>query len=83
MIRVLYFASLRERLESKGEELPAEGIRTLANLKARLAARGNVWREVFAEDELVLSAINQEMAQDDAPAKDGDEVGFFPPVTGG
>jgi len=84
MIKLLYFASLRDRLGSSGEELelPA-GIKDIASLKALLAQRDGIWNEVFANDELVLAAVNQEMAQDDVPVKDGDEVGFFPPVTGG
>jgi molybdopterin synthase sulfur carrier subunit len=83
MIRLLYFASLKERLESEGESLPADGIQTLGDLKDQLARRGGVWKEVFAEDERVLGAVNQEMARDDSHVEDGDEVGFFPPVTGG
>lgn len=82
MIRVLYFASLRERLGSDGEtldEVPA----TLGELRARLGGRGGVWAEQFAGDRVVLAAVNQEMATPDASLHDGDEVGFFPPVTGG
>jgi len=84
MIRLLYFASLRDRLGSSGEniDLP-EGTGDIATLKAHLARRGGVWKDVFAEDELVLAAVNQEMAQSDTSIKDGDEIGFFPPVTGG
>ncbi|BAO43075.1 molybdopterin converting factor subunit 1 [Thiolapillus brandeum] len=83
MIRLLYFASLKERLGSEGESLPADGIQTLGDLKNQLTRRGGVWKEVFSGDERVLGAVNQEMAQDDSRVKDGDEVGFFPPVTGG
>ncbi len=84
MIRLLYFASLRDRLQTEGESLALpENVGNIGALKAYLAGRGGSWEEVFADDELVLAAVNQEMAQDDAPVKDGDEVGFFPPVTGG
>ncbi|WP_457668458.1 molybdopterin converting factor subunit 1 [Thiolapillus sp.] len=84
MIRLLYFASLRDRLGSSGEniDLP-EDTGDIATLKAYLARRGGVWKDIFAEDELVLAAVNQEMAQSDTSIKDGDEIGFFPPVTGG
>jgi molybdopterin synthase sulfur carrier subunit len=82
MIRVLYFASLRERLESAGETL-SEHPQTIAALRAFLAARGDAWREAFAGDQPVLAAVNQEMAADEQVLSDGDEVGFFPPVTGG
>ncbi len=82
MIRVLYFASLRERLECS-EEMLAGHPATVAELRSELAARGGVWGEVFAGDQRVLAAVNQEMATGDRTLRDGDEVGFFPPVTGG
>jgi molybdopterin synthase sulfur carrier subunit len=84
MIRVLYFASLRDRLNSSGEELALpEDIKDIAALKTLLARRGDSWTEIFADDELVLAAVNQEMAQPETAIQDGDEIGFFPPVTGG
>ncbi|WP_456373552.1 molybdopterin converting factor subunit 1 [Thiolapillus sp.] len=83
MIHILYFASLRDRLETESENLSLEGVTNIAQLKEKLAARGGIWAEVFAGDEPVLGAVNQEMAQEDTPVGDGDEVGFFPPVTGG
>ena len=82
MIRILYFASLRERLGSADETLQ-EHPRTLADLRAQLAARGGAWGEVFAGGQGVLAAVNQEMAQPAAAVRAGDEVAFFPPVTGG
>ncbi|WP_456446281.1 molybdopterin converting factor subunit 1 [Thiolapillus sp.] len=84
MIRLLYFASLRDRLQTDGENLALpEKVNDIGTLKTLLAGRGAPWEEVFADDELVLAAVNQEMAQDGTPVRDGDEVGFFPPVTGG
>ena len=82
MIRILYFASLRERLGS-AEETLQDFPGTVAELRAQLASRGEAWDEVFAEDQRVLAAVNQEMASADRALKAGDEVGFFPPVTGG
>ena len=82
MIRILYFASLRERLGGAEETLDAVPS-SVAELRERLAARGGVWQEVFAGDQRVLAAVNQEMAAEDRTLKAGDEVGFFPPVTGG
>lgn len=84
MIRVLYFASLRDRLETDRDEmeLPA-GVTDVASLRAHLRSRGGEWEAVFAKEETVLAAVNQEMANNDTPVTDGDEVGFFPPVTGG
>ena len=84
MIKLLYFASLRDRLGSSGEELTLpESIRDITALKALLARRGEEWADIFADDELVLAAVNQEMAQPETAISDGDEIGFFPPVTGG
>lgn len=82
MIRILYFASLRERLGS-AEETLQEHPGTVAALRAQLAARGDAWGEVFADEQRVLAAVNQEMAPADQTLRSGDEVGFFPPVTGG
>ncbi len=82
MIRILYFASLRERLAQAEEQVDTMA-ETVAALKTELAARGGVWAEVFDGGLHVLAAVNQEMATADQPLHDGDEVGFFPPVTGG
>jgi len=82
MIRVMYFASLRERLGCENEAL-SDVPQTVAALRAELAARGGVWGEVFADDQRVLAAVNQEMAAAEQALGDGDEIGFFPPVTGG
>ena len=84
MIRILYFASLRDRLQQDAEQmnLPA-GASDVSALMQHLRQRGGIWAEIFAEDQPVLCALNQEMARLDAPVNDGDEIGFFPPVTGG
>jgi len=84
MIRILYFASLRDRLKQDAEQVDLlPGISDVNALMQHLRQRGGIWAEVFAEDQPVLCALNQEMARLDAPVKDGDEIGFFPPVTGG
>lgn len=84
MITLLYFARLREALGTGREELalPA-GIRTLGALRAHLAQRGDAWAKEMAEGRNLRAAVNQSVAQADTPLKDGDEVAFFPPVTGG
>ena len=83
MIQIRYFASLRERLGRGEEALPADGIARVQDLIARLMERNSPWRETFAGDFPILIAVNQEMAQMESPVRDGDEVAFFPPVTGG
>ncbi len=83
MIKLLYFASLREALGAAGEslELPA-GVASVGALRAHLAARGGAW-EVFATSKSLRAAVNQAMAGAEARVAPGDEVAFFPPVTGG
>lgn len=82
-IKLLYFASLRETLGSAGEalELPA-GIDSIGALRAYLAARGGAW-QVFATSKSLRAAVNQAMAGAEARIAAGDEIAFFPPVTGG
>jgi molybdopterin synthase sulfur carrier subunit len=83
-VKLLFFAGLREQLGTSGEEieLPA-GVTTLAGIREHLKARGGNYERVFAGKALVRMAVNQEMAQPTAAVKAGDEVAFFPPVTGG
>ena len=83
-LRVLYFAALREQLGTPGEELevPA-GVATVAALRSHLRGRGGAWQLALAEGKLIRMAVNQDMVQPTAAVKAGDEVAFFPPVTGG
>lgn len=83
-VRVLYFASLREQvgLSKEEVELPGDAY-TVGALRALLQARGGAWATALAEGKLLRMAVNMDMAQGDAPIKAGDEVAFFPPVTGG
>ena len=84
MISVLYFARLREQLESGSEQFEVDATLVSVNdLVGRLRDRGALWAELFADDQLVMVAVNQQMADRQAVIKDGDEVAFFPPVTGG
>ncbi|MGH8676731.1 MAG: molybdopterin converting factor subunit 1 [Burkholderiales bacterium] len=84
IVRILYFARLREALGRSGEELvlPA-GAAMVGNLTAFLAARGGAWTAELAAGKAVRVAVNQDMADDGTALKDGDEVAYFPPVTGG
>ncbi len=83
-VKILYFASIREKLGRDAEELelPA-GVATIAALRTHLRARGGAWADALAEGKLLRTAVNQDMAQPAAAIKAGDEVAFFPPVTGG
>ncbi len=82
-VKILYFASLREAVGVAEEEfaLPA-GIASVGALRAHLAARGEGWA-ALDEGRNVRAAVNQRMARAEAPVQGGDEIAFFPPVTGG
>lgn len=83
-VKLLFFASLRESLGRPHEELelPAD-VNTVGTLREHLRARGGEWASVFAPNRPVRAAVNQDMVQAGAAIKPGDEVAFFPPVTGG
>ncbi len=83
MLKILYFASVREKLGHANEELAMpSGITDVAGLIGFLAQRGGPW-ESLATFRNLRYAVNQEMVALDAPIRAGDEVAFFPPVTGG
>ncbi|MCV4287043.1 MoaD/ThiS family protein [Pseudomonas capsici] len=79
-IQVQYFARYREALGLDGERVDG-AFATLDELRLHLVQRGEVW-QVLAEQNL-MCARNQELCQLDEPLADGDEVAFFPTVTGG
>jgi molybdopterin synthase sulfur carrier subunit len=83
-VKVLFFASLREKLGRDAEEieLPA-GVATVAALRSHLRGLGGVYENSFSEKILLRAAVNRDMVQPTAAVKAGDEVAFFPPVTGG
>ena len=83
MIRLRFFASLRETL-GVGDlqlELP-DGINRLSGLTDWLQGRGTPWKEALSDSRLHV-AVNQEIVSQDTAIRDGDEVAWFPPVTGG
>jgi molybdopterin synthase sulfur carrier subunit len=83
-VKILYFAWLRERLGRGGEDLPLpDGVSTVSGLIAWLQARDATHQAAFANPGLVRAAVNQVFARGDTPVRAGDEVAFFPPVTGG
>ena len=83
-VQILYFAWLRERTGRSSEslELP-EGVSTVGTLMAWLGARDPAHAAAFANARLVRAAVNQEFAGTEAAVSPGDEIAFFPPVTGG
>lgn len=83
-IRLKLFASIREQtgVDEEALALP-EGVQTLGQLRDFLRGRGPVWGESLDPSRAIRGAVNQRMAGDDEPIRDGDEIAFFPPVTGG
>lgn len=83
MITVLFFAGLREAVGTSSETLSLpSGVTTVAALRDHLAARGEQWAALASAKNL-RAAVNQDMVSLSAAIKDGDEIAFFPPVTGG
>jgi molybdopterin synthase sulfur carrier subunit len=84
MVTLLYFASLRENLGTAREQVPLpSGNSTVASLLDALRSRDGRWTDAFAPGRPYRVAVNQQMADLGTPLKPGDEVAFFPPVTGG
>jgi molybdopterin converting factor subunit 1 len=83
-VRVLYFAWVRQRVGLAEEEVspPAE-VRDVAGLMAWLGGRSPGHAAAFAQGKQIRAAVNQEFAAPGDPVRAGDEVAFFPPVTGG
>jgi sulfur-carrier protein len=83
-VKVLFFANLRERLGTGAEvvEIP-DSASTVAGLRLHLIGRGGAWQDVLGDMKVVRVAVNHDMAAANAPLNPGDEVAFFPPVTGG
>ena len=83
-VKVLYFAFLRDAMGRSDEEVELPGeVSSVGALRDFLVGAGDPWAGAFAQVRRIRFAVNQEMAREDTPVRDGDEVAFFPPVTGG
>jgi len=84
VVTLLYFAGLRETLGISREQLALGlGSSTVSGLVDQLRDRDGRWSEAFAPGRTWRVAVNQQMANLATPIKPGDEIAFFPPVTGG
>jgi molybdopterin synthase sulfur carrier subunit len=81
MIKVRFFANLREKLDCESINLEYSGENSAQEVKQKLLNRGERW-QALAENDLLI-AVNQTICGSDAELNDGDELAFFPPVTGG
>ena len=84
-MKVLYFAWMREKIGQSADEFDAlpDGVATVADLVGHLADKGGGYGEAFADRKVLRAAVNQSHVDLDHPLNAGDEVAFFPPVTGG
>jgi molybdopterin synthase sulfur carrier subunit len=83
-LTILYFAWLRERTGTSQESVtPPAGVATVGDLVGWLAARSPGHASAFANRRTVRCAVNQDFADPATRVGPGDEVAFFPPVTGG
>ena len=81
-VRIRYFASIREAVGQGSETLQTRS-ETLGALRDELIARGEPYASALARGKLVRLALDQDMSDESAALRDGCEVAFFPPVTGG
>lgn len=83
-MRVLYFAWVRQKVGLGQEDVsPPPEVRDIAGLVAWLSARSPGHAAAFANAKTIRAAVNQDFADSDHPVAAGDEIAFFPPVTGG
>lgn len=81
MIDILFFAQVRELVGVSTLQLAAE-FDNVEALRKTLSERGDRWALALEPGKLLV-AVNQTLVESDHPIKAGDEVAFFPPVTGG
>ncbi len=83
LVNLKYFASVREALGSGEQVVLPAGVETVGQVRAWLLARGEPWASTLAEGRALRMACNQRMCDASAAVTAGDEIAFFPPVTGG
>ena len=82
MITLLFFAQLREQLQCEKITLELQSSISISLLREQIIASHPNWAEFLTNDKLLFS-VNQTLVKASHPINDGDEVAFFPPVTGG
>ena len=83
-MKILYFAWVRQKIGLAEEEVaPPPEVRDVARLIAWLATRSPGHAAALADPKQVRAAVNQDFCTFDQPVAAGDEIAFFPPVTGG
>ena len=81
-LRLKYFAMVREGI-GLGTEDVSSSAATVGGLRDELIARGGAYAQSLARGRAIRVSLNKTMCEESAPLSEGDEVAFFPPVTGG
>ena len=82
MIKILFFAALRERLQCRELQLALHQSCQVRDVLQQLQQQSAAWQQIFSEQQL-LCARNQQLCSLESVVEPGDELAFFPPVTGG
>ena len=84
MVKLLYLARLRESLGVGTESIVLpQGVHNVSGLRQWLCSRGEPWAGELSPGRPIRVAVNQFVVEESTAVADGDEVAFFPPVTGG
>ncbi len=83
-VKILYFASMRDHM-LRGQDIVdlPEDVKTIRELKDYLSEQDPKLKEAFETMPRLRCSVNQDLGSDKSRVGDGDEVAFFPPVTGG
>lgn len=82
MSKIMFFGQLREQLDCEDIELKVPYGMTVAQLKKHITFLYPSWGR-YIHSSYLLQAVNQELVSTEYMVKEGDEIAFFPPVTGG
>ena len=83
-MKLSYFAWVRERIGKSGEDLtPPSEVKTVGELIAWLAARGEEYAYAFEKPHLIRAALDRKHVKHDVLIEGAQEAAFFPPMTGG
>lgn len=82
MITIKFFASLRQQLGQDETSMAVETPTSIQAIKQKLISQGEVWEQTLSTGK-VLCALNYTLVEESTLVESGDEIAFFPPVTGG
>jgi molybdopterin synthase sulfur carrier subunit len=83
MIKVLFFGRFRDELKCSGIEVEAADLNIVSDLRDKLISMHTTkWQDVLTAANVII-AVNHKIVDAHYPVTAGDEVAFYPPVTGG